>query len=61
MGYNLNLQLLQYNSFNFNNAVFAKFIQKSKEIKWQPDQITAIAPGDVNGFFSSSLDIPECE
>ena len=59
MGYNLNIQMLQINNFNFSSAVFNKLIQKSKLApQWQPDHVTSITQAQINSFFTT-LDIPE--
>ena len=59
MGYNLNIQSLQLNNFNFASAVHSKMIQKSKIIpQWDPDHITSISPSFVNSYFTT-LDIPD--
>lgn len=59
MGYNLNVQTLHVNNFNFVSAVYTKLIQKSKLVpQWQPDHVTSITTSLVNSYFTS-LDIPD--
>ena len=55
MGYNLNIQTLSVNSFNFASAVHSKLIQKSKiNPQWQPDHIVSISAPLVNSYFTTS-------
>lgn len=59
IGYNLNVQMMQVNNYNFSLAVFQKLIQKSKSSpQWQPNHYSLVTPSLVNPLFST-LDIPE--
>lgn len=59
IGYNLNVQMMQVNNFNFSLGVFQKLIQKSKSNPmWQPSHHTLVTAAMVNPLFST-LDIPE--